>query len=106
MRMDGLARYAILGALAVSLACARNSEETDTGATGSVTAADTGVTVRVRPDTNAADTSQGAGTNPDSAAGEGEPVRPTPTDSTRTDSAGGGWPVDSLGGWPTPPDSL
>ncbi len=121
MRIDGIARYALLGALAVSLACARNSE--DTGATGSVTTtADTGATVRVRADTAGTeiigDTSQGTMTDLDSTAGSGEPVRPTATDSARmtvdpnaagssdTSAAGPGWPSDTTqGGWSTPPDS-
>ena len=110
MRIDCVARYAVLGALAVSLACARNSEESDdSGVSGSVTSTDTGATVRVRPDTNAADTA-GTRTDMDSTAGDGAPVRPTATDSARMtidSSAGGGWPADSSqGGWSTPPDSL
>jgi hypothetical protein len=99
MRIDSLARFALVGALAVSLACARNTEDTDAGATGSVTTTDTGATVKVSPDTSAADTagteiigdtSQGTRTDLDSTAGTGEPVRPTATDSARltVDSAG------------------
>jgi hypothetical protein len=127
MRMDGVARYALLGALAVSLACARNSEETDTGASGDVTATDTGATVRVRPDTSAIVDTSGMMPSADSTGGAGAPVRPTATDSARmtidttapalpadpsapavpdTASPAPGWPTDSSqGGWSTPPDS-
>ncbi len=109
MRIDGYARYALLGALVVSLACARNKEDmNDTGATGSVTTTDTGATIRVRPDTNVADTagtgaigdtSQGTRTDPDSTAGAGA--------ASDTLSPGAGWPADSSrGGWSIPPDSL
>jgi hypothetical protein len=126
MRIDGVARYALLGALAVSLACARNSEDTDTGASGDVTATDTGATVRVRPDTSAMIDTSGMLPPADSTGGAGAPVRPTGTDSARmtidstapalpdpsspavpdTSSTAPGWPSDSSqGGWSTPPDS-
>jgi hypothetical protein len=92
MRIDSLAHYALVGALAVSLACARNSEDTDTGATGSVTTTDTGAAVTVSPDTGPADTagteiiqdtSRGTQTDLDSTAGAGAPVRAGTTDSAR-----------------------
>jgi hypothetical protein len=120
VKLDSYARYALMGALAISLACARNTEDMDdTTATGDVTTTDTGATVRVKPDTAAMDT---LGMPPsdtvrptmgeDSAAGAGAPVRPGTTDSARigvepdTTSPGPGWPSDtSGGGWTTPPDS-
>jgi hypothetical protein len=117
MRIDSCARFALLGALVVSLGCARNTEnEDDTGATGRVTTADTGATVRVRPDTTVSPDTIGRA-HPDSAAG-GTPARPGTVDSARPGmapvdtamadtSAGPGWPVDTMqgGGWATPPDS-
>lgn len=108
MRLNSYARYALLGALVVSLACARNTEDgDDTSATGRVTTADTGATVRVRLDTSAGDT---AGTEV-----AGDTVRPSVTDSAPTgleptvdtSTTGPGWPVDTMhgGGWSTPADS-
>ncbi len=93
MRIDGLARSALVMALAASLACARNTDS-ESGATGSVTTtADTGATIEVSPDTGRADT-----------AGTENPARPGTTDSARMtiDSTGAadpdaGWPSDS--GW-------
>ena len=118
MRIDSCARFALLGALVVSLACARNIENgDDTGATGRVTTADTGATVRVRPDTTVSPDTVGRA-HPDSATGAAAPARPgtadsagpgmTPVDTAMADtSAGPGWPVDTMqgGGWATPPDS-
>jgi hypothetical protein len=117
VKLDSYARYALMGALAISLACARNSEEMDdTSASGSVTATDTGATVRVKADTTAMDT---VGMTPsdtirapvDSASGAGATVRPGATDSARigvepdTTTAAPGWPKDTSSGWSTPPDS-
>ncbi|MGH7628204.1 MAG: hypothetical protein ACREOF_02220 [Gemmatimonadales bacterium] len=108
MRLDSYGRYALLGALLVSLACARNTGDgDDTNATGRVTTADTGAPVRMQADTNAGDT---AGTEV-----AGDTVTPNVTDSAPTgleptvDTAttGPGWPVDTMhgGGWSTPADS-
>lgn len=118
MRFDNCARYALIGALAISLACARNTEEEDTSATGAVTTTDTGATVRVKPDTTAMDT---VGKMPtDTLRPPSDTMRPTmdstvhpsTTDSARigtgvdTMSPGPGWPTDTTkGGWSTPPDS-
>jgi hypothetical protein len=118
MRIDSCARFALLGALVVSLGCARNTENGDeTGATGRATAADTGATVRVRPDTTVSPDTLGRA-HPDSATGGAAPARPGTADSARPGmapvdtamadtSAGPGWPVDTMqgGGWATPPDS-
>jgi hypothetical protein len=118
VRFDSYARYALIGALAISLACARNTEEEDTSATGAVTATDTGATVRVKPDTTAMDT---VGKIPADTVRApidtmrppmDSTIRPGTTDSARigtgadTTSPGPGWPTDTTkGGWSTPPDS-
>jgi hypothetical protein len=128
MRIDSIARYALVGVFAVALACARNAED-EAGATGSVTTTDTGATVEVSPTTGdsdtagtqiTGDTSQGTMTDLDSTSGSGAPVRPGTTDSARMtidtmgtagDTAGAagpgtGWPTDTTqGGWTTPADS-
>ena len=124
MKLDSYARYALMGALAISLACARNTEDVDdTTATGDVTTTDTGATVRVKPDTTPMDTvgKMPADTvrpsidtttmppSPDTTMGT-PPISPS-TDSARiggpdTSAAAPGWPKDtSGGGWTTPPDS-
>lgn len=125
MRLDSYARYALIGALAISLACARNTEEDmDDTTSGRVSETDTGATVRVRPDTTAMDTvgkmpadtvrpsmdTTAMPPSPDTTVGT-PPISPTP-DSARiggadTSAAAPGWPSDSTqGGWSTPPDSV
>ncbi|MGH7630364.1 MAG: hypothetical protein ACREOF_13480 [Gemmatimonadales bacterium] len=108
MRLDSYARYALVGALLVSLACARNTGDAeDTSATGRVTTADTGATVRVRPDTSAGDTAETevAGDTVRPSVTDSVPTGPEPTVDTST--TGAGWPVDTMhgGGWSTPADS-
>lgn len=95
MRLDSYARCALLGALVVSLACARNTEDGDnTSATGRVTTADTGAGPEVVGDTVRPSVT-------DSAPTGLEPTDPTSVDT----SAATGWPVDTMQGWSTPPDS-
>lgn len=132
MRINSFARYALMGALAVSLGCARNTEDMEDGtATGQTRTADTAVVADTAP--------RGAGVvgaHPDSADFTVSPIDSVKTgvvdvnrhDSTGTaakadtagndslrihrDSAhvdpGAGWPKDSTqGGWSTTPsDSL
>jgi hypothetical protein len=84
MRINSIAQYALMGALAVSLGCARNTEDMEDGtATGQTRTADT-TTVPTRTDTAAvSDTApQGAGVvgaHPDSAD-----YTVSPMDSVRT----------------------
>ena len=128
MTINSIARYAIMGALAISLGCARNTEGVD----------DTATTARTSTaDTTAADTSSagvvGAGADSadfhvspidsvrtgvvepgrrdTSATGTGADTAGTDTLRIHRDSAnvepGAGWPADTTqGGWSTPTDSL
>jgi hypothetical protein len=115
MKIDSFARYALIGAFAVSLACAKKSEETTTGRVAPV---DTGATVRITPEPPQGDTAGKA------VVGDTVPAPPAVTDSARMridtthmppdsgaglpkdTSSGAGWPKDTThGGWSTPPDS-
>lgn len=126
MTITSIARYAIMGALAISLGCARNAEDVD----------DTAATARTSTaDTTAADTSSAGvvGADADSAdfhvspidsvrtgvvepgqrdpSGTGADTAGTDTLRIHRDSAnvdpGAGWPADTTqGGWSTPTDSL
>jgi hypothetical protein len=132
MRINSFARYALMGALAVSLGCARNTEDMEDGtATGQTRTADTGAVADTAPrgagvvgahpdsadftvspidsvktgvvEVNRHD-STGAGTQADTAGNDSLRIH---RDSAQVDP-GAGWPKDSTqGGWSTtPPDSL
>jgi hypothetical protein len=134
MRIKGFAHYALMGALAVSLGCARNTEDTDDNtATGRASTADT----------TTATTADTAGRGAGVVGATADTFNVSPIDSVRTgvvevnprhgdstaartgaDTAGtdslrihrdsanvdpaAGWPSDSTrGGWSTnPADSL
>jgi hypothetical protein len=131
MTINSFARYALIGALAVSLGCARNTEDMDDGtatgrtSTADTTAADTSSAGVVGADADSADFHVSPIDSVRTGVVEVDPNRgdtstttagadTAGTDSLRIhrDSAnvdpGAGWPSDSTqGGWSTnPADSL
>ena len=132
MTINSFARYALMGALAVSLGCARNTEDmndgTATGQTSTMdtTAADTSSAGVVGADADSADFNVSPIDSVRTGVVEVDPNRGDTTGTTgmgadtagtdtlriHRDSAnvdpGAGWPSDSTqGGWSTnPADSL
>lgn len=85
MRIDGYARWALLGTLVISLACARNSEEMDdTTATGRATTVDTATTADTATVDPAPTADTVARTMPDTTHPDSTDWNVSPIDSVRT----------------------